>query len=165
MSDLIETTEMLHARMAAQTEIANTRDALPNNLQYLADGGSFASCVVDLVRSIAAARLAATRAGFAYLRSSEGRSPSACRSHLARGRCAPRLASSASQGREEPAPRNQRAMWWPPECCPVIASPLDGPTLACPPQITNQCPPTAPSLCQVTTNKVRRLAIPHNPRT
>lgn len=77
MTDLTETTEILNARLAAQTEIANTRDALlrtalalPNNLQYLADGGSFASCIVDLVRSIAAARLAATRAGFAYLHGS-----------------------------------------------------------------------------------------------
>lgn len=78
MTDLTENPELLHARLAAQAEIANTRDALlrtalalPNNLQYLADGGSFASCIVDLVRSIASARLAATRAGFAYLRGSE----------------------------------------------------------------------------------------------
>ena len=75
MNDLTETTEMLQARLDARNEIANTRDALlraalalPNNLAYLADGGSFASCLVDLVRSIAAARLAATRAGIAYLR-------------------------------------------------------------------------------------------------
>ena len=78
MTDMTETTEMLQARLAAQTEISKTRDALlrtalalPNNLQHLADGGSFASCIVDLVRSIASARLAATRAGFAYLRGSE----------------------------------------------------------------------------------------------
>lgn len=79
MNDLTETTEMLDARLAAQTAIteADTRDALlrtalslPNNLQYLTDGGIFASTVVDLVRAIADARLAKHRAATGYLRGS-----------------------------------------------------------------------------------------------
>ena len=78
MNDLNETPETLQARLAAQTAITDTRDALlrtalalPNNLQYLADGGSFASTVVDLVRAIADARLAKHRAAIGYLRGNE----------------------------------------------------------------------------------------------
>ena len=78
MDRLTETPDLLRARLAAQNEVANTRDALlraalalPNNLQYLADGGSFASTIVDLVRAIASARLATLRAGFGYLRGSD----------------------------------------------------------------------------------------------
>ena len=73
-----ETPELLQARLAAQNEVANTRDALlraalalPNNLDYLAEGGSFASTIVDLVRAIEAAQLATQRAGFGYLHGSD----------------------------------------------------------------------------------------------
>ncbi|MEZ6036525.1 MAG: hypothetical protein R3F29_03520 [Planctomycetota bacterium] len=78
MHDFTETNESLHACLAAQTAIADTRDALlraalslPNNLAHLADGGSFASTVVDLVRAIADARLAKHRAAVGYLRASD----------------------------------------------------------------------------------------------
>jgi len=78
MDRLTETRELLQARLAAQNEVASTRDALlraalalPNNLQYLAEGGSFASTIVDLVRAIEAARLATQRAGFSHLHGSD----------------------------------------------------------------------------------------------
>lgn len=72
--NLTETTEMIGARLAAQTKVTNTRDALlraalalPNNLEYLAERGGFASTIVDLVRAIDAARLARHRAAIGYL--------------------------------------------------------------------------------------------------
>ena len=78
MNDLTETTEMLQARLAAQNQVADSRDALlraamalPNNLQYLAESGSFASTIVDLVRAIADARLAKHRAAIGYLRATD----------------------------------------------------------------------------------------------
>jgi hypothetical protein len=79
MDTLTETNELLQTRerLAAQESSADARDrllraamAVPNNLQYLADGGCFASTVVDLVRAIGETRLAQNRTGVAYLHAS-----------------------------------------------------------------------------------------------
>ncbi|MCK5945194.1 MAG: hypothetical protein KAI24_24610 [Planctomycetes bacterium] len=74
MNDLTATNESLQARLTAQTRLTDARDALmraalavPNNLQYFAEGGSFQSTVVDLVRAIADAQLAHHRTGIAYI--------------------------------------------------------------------------------------------------